>query len=98
MHVVRDKGGIVSVDEQPKLSPEHQKDMERLPEVVEQLTELAFRETPTVAVSACITVLSRVLLVAGTDPINEARIVGEALQVLVRHSVEGLRGSSVFFN
>lgn len=57
--IVRDKNGIVDVDEHFKLSPEHKKDMERLPEVVEKWTELAFRETPTVAVSACISVLSR---------------------------------------
>ena len=96
--IVRDKNGIVDVDEQFELSPEHKKDMERLPEVVAELTELAFRETPTVAVSACISVLSSVLLVGGSDPMNEARIVGESLQVIVRQRLKELHGQSHFIN
>ena len=38
--IVRDKNGIVDVDEQFELSPEHKKDMARLPDVVEVMTEL----------------------------------------------------------
>jgi hypothetical protein len=92
--IVKDKNGIVDVDEQFELSPEHKKDMKRLPHVAAVMNELAFRETPTVAVSACISVLSNVLLVAGGDPINEARIVGESLQVFVRQHLKDLHGPS----
>jgi hypothetical protein len=91
MNVLRDKNGVVCVDEKAELSAEYRKDMERLPVVVDELTDQMFRETPTVAVSACITVLSRVLL-AGGDPMNEARIIGEALQMIVRQHLEGLQG------
>jgi hypothetical protein len=75
------------------MSPEQQKDMERLRDVVVEWTELAFRETPTVAVSAFISVISHVLVVAGGDPINEARIVGEALQLSVQNDLDQLRES-----
>ena len=51
--------------------------------MVDELTELAFNETPTVALSALISVLSRVLVVAGEDPLNEARVAGEGVRVLV---------------
>ena len=98
MNVVRDKNGRVCVDEQFEPSPEQQKDMDRLPDVVEELTDLAFRETPTVALSALISVLSRVLLVAGEDPMNEARIAGEAVQVFVRQHLEALQRETPFFN
>ena len=91
MNVLRDKNGVVCVDENVELSPEHRKDMQRLPGVVDELTDQMFRETPTIAVSALISVLSRVLLVAGADPMNEARIVGEALKVFVRQHLEELR-------
>lgn len=94
MFVVRDMNGKVGVDTEFKLSPEQQKDRERLRDVVVEWTELAFRETPGVAVSACISVLSHVLVVAGGDPINEARIVGEALQLFVRNDLDRLRGLS----
>jgi hypothetical protein len=95
MFVVRDMNGKVGVDTEFKLRPEQQKDRERLRDVVVEWTELAFSETPSVAVSACISVLSHVLVVAGGDPINEARIVAEALQLFVRSDLDKLRGLSV---
>ena len=98
MNVVRDRNGRVCVDEEFVLSPEQEKDLDRLPDVVEEFTDLAFRETPTVAVSALLAVLSSVLLVAGEDPMNEARIAGEAVQVFVRQHLEALQRETPFFN
>jgi hypothetical protein len=92
MNVFRDKNGIVCVNEQFELSAEHQQDMQRLPEVVAM--ELAFRETPTVTVSACISVLTSVLLIAGGDPLTEARIIGDALQLSVHRGLEALGQTS----
>lgn len=98
MDIVRDNNGVVCIDQHFELSPEHQQDMQRLPEVVDELMELGLRETPTVTVSACFTVLSRVLLIAGGDPLNEARIIGDALQLSVRRDLEALGRASEFVN
>ena len=49
MNVFRAKAGRLDVDEQFELSPEQRRDMQRLPDVLEELTELVFRETPTVS-------------------------------------------------
>jgi hypothetical protein len=98
MKVLRDKNGKVEVDEQLELSPEHRKDMERLAAVADDWTDLAFGETPTVAVSALIGVLTRVLVLADGNPINEARILGQALQVQVRELLEELHGQNPFLN
>ena len=76
--------GNVDVDKQFEPSPELEADMERLPHVADALTDLVFREAPTVAVSALVTVLGRVLLAADSDPLNAARIAGEAVQNFVR--------------
>ena len=76
--------GNVDVDKRFEPSPELEADMERLPLVADELTDLVFRETPTVAVSALVTVLGRVLLAADSDPVNAARIAGEAVQNFVR--------------
>jgi hypothetical protein len=98
MKVMKDKNGRVEVDERFELSPEQRKDMERLPGVIVEWTDLAFRETPNVAVNALISVLSRVLIVAVGDPINEARVLGQVLQVQVRELLDALPGQASLMN
>ena len=88
----------VDVDEQLEPSPELEGDMERLPHVADALTDLVFRETPTVAVSALVTVLGRVLLTADSDPVNAARIAGEAVQDFVRGNLHVAQGGKIRFN
>lgn len=46
------------------------------------------------AVSALITVLSRILLIAGSEPLNEVRIVGKALELAVRRTTVAFRRCS----
>ena len=98
MNVLREKEGKVCVDEQFEPSPELEADMERLPHVADELTDLVFRETPTVAVSALVTVLGRVLLAADSDPANAARIAGESLRHFVRGNLHAVQGSASRFH
>ena len=78
----------MDVDEEFVPSPELEDDMERIPHVADELTDLVFRETPTVAVSALVTVLGRVLLAGDSNPVKGARIAGEAVQLWVRENLQ----------
>ena len=90
--------GKVYVDEEFEPSLELEADMERLPHVADALTDLVFRETPTVAVSALVSVLGRVLLAAGGDPIKEAGTIGAAVEVMVRRNLHAVPRSSSSLN
>jgi hypothetical protein len=85
-----DKNEGVGVDKRSDPGPDPQSDRQRLPKVVEQLSDLVFRETPTVAISSLVSVLSGVLLVTGADPVEDARHVGEAIQGFVRQHLNAL--------
>jgi hypothetical protein len=86
----REEANEVSVKKQSELSPKRQSDRRRVPEVVEEVSGLVFRETATVAISSLVSVLSGVLLVTGADPIEEARNVGEAIQGIVREHLKAV--------
>ena len=73
MEVVRKKNGRVDVDEQFEPNTDQLREMQRIPDVVEELTDLVFRETPTVAVSALVAVLGRVLLAGSRRPNQGSR-------------------------
>src|SRR5688500_18100954 len=77
-------------DRRSELNPDRQSDGQRLPQVVEELSDLVFRETSTVAISSLVSVLSGVLLVSGADPIEDARNVCEAIQAFVRQHLKPL--------
>jgi hypothetical protein len=85
------------VDTLSKLSPEQQSNSQRLPQVMEELSNLVFRETPTVAISSLVSVLSGVLLVVGADPMEEARNVGEAVQGCTLETCNGALSQPLAF-
>lgn len=67
-----------------RFSPEHEKDRERGAVVAKKLTALTFKETPAVAVAALLSVLSRVLVVLGEDPLRDEQLDEHAVGVLLR--------------
>jgi hypothetical protein len=90
MHVASEGSKRVSAEEHLSLQSDQQSDAQRVPKVVGELSELVFRETPAVAISSLVSVLSGVLLVVGADPVKEAKQVAEAVQGLVRQHVDEL--------